>query len=223
MWTLPCGSLEISRFCAIAATLTSQEAVLRFLDREIGGGDFASIARQFLFDKAEARSILQRLPRKRRSDAFASAMRGTAKAVVRRSAEFADRLCAYVAREVRLEAGDTLMLVDLGYNGTVQNHLAPLLEQRFGVAVAGRYLILREQDVSGCDKKGLIDPRSYDSNTLEALCGNVAVLEQLCTVAQGSVVDYTAGGEAIRGKAGYKGNQSLVRETIAHVNQIRIA
>ncbi|HEX8414205.1 MAG TPA: HAD family hydrolase, partial [Sphingomicrobium sp.] len=56
--------------------------------------------------------------------------------------------------------------------------------------------------------------RNYDMDTLEALCGNVAVLEQLCTVAQGSVVGYSKDGEPIRGVAGIKAQQSDVRSRV---------
>jgi FMN phosphatase YigB (HAD superfamily) len=211
-----CRALEISRFCAIASALTSEEAVLRHLEREIGGSDLKSIARQFLFSPAEAAALLGRLPRQGRKAAFASAVRAKPafRSILRRSRKFADQLFAYIAREVNPERGDTLMLVDLGYNGTVQNHLAPLLEEKFGVEIAGRYLVLREQDVSGCDKKGLIDPQGYDSATLEALCGNVAVLEQLCTAATGSVVGYADDGEPRRAENRIKGRQSEIRDRV---------
>jgi hypothetical protein len=111
-------------------------------------------------------------------------------------------------------AGDTLMLVDLGYNGSVQNQIEPLLRATLGVEVAGRYLLLREQDMPGLDKRGFIDERGYDANTLEALCGNVAVLEQLCTAAQGSVIDYTTDGRTVRAANAIKGSQSETRDAV---------
>jgi hypothetical protein len=49
---------------------------------------------------------------------------------------------------------------------------------------------------------------------LHALCGCVAVLEQLCTVAQGSVTDYTPQGEPVRKTAGIKGAQSTIRDAV---------
>ena len=208
------GALEISRFCAIAGALTTEDKVIRHLEREIGGGDFKALARQFLFPAGEAAALIARLPARERGKAFAKAIRNKAKTIAHRSQAFADRLTAYIAREVKPESGDTMMLVDLGYNGTVQNHLAPLLEQRFGVAAAGRYLILREQDVSGCDKKGLIDPRGCDSHTLEAFCGNVALIEQLCTAAIGSVVGYREEGEPVRAENSIKGRQSAIRDRV---------
>ena len=34
-----------------------------------------------------------------------------------------------------------MILADLGYNGSVQNQLAPMLVERMGLKVAGRYLL----------------------------------------------------------------------------------
>jgi len=126
--------------------------------------------------------------------------------IVERSAHFADKLFAHLQRQ-GVERGDTVMLVDLGYNGTVQNHLEPVLRERFGLRLAGRYLLLRQEEETGFDKKGLIDARHYDVNALHALCGPIAIVEQLCTIAQGSVENYSPSGEPVRKGAGAKGAQ----------------
>ena len=91
----------------------------------------------------------------------------------------------YVRREVQPEPGDTVMLVDLGYNATVQNRMEPILREAFGVHVAGRYLLLNEDFPSGLDKRGLLDQRHYDTAALASLCENIAVVEQLSTCALG--------------------------------------
>ena len=70
--------------------------------------------------------------------------------------------------------------------------------------VAGRYLLLREMDRPGLDKRGLISDEHYDPHALEALCANVAVLEQLSTTPMGSVIDYTPSGKPIRTENGIK-------------------
>jgi hypothetical protein len=94
----------------------------------------------------------------------------------------------------------------------VQDKVAPMLMQRMGLHVAGRYLLLREEQPTPHDKQGLIDSRHYDFRTLDALCDPIAVVEQLCTIAQGSVVDYKADGTPVRKAAGIKSNQSATRE-----------
>jgi len=106
------------------------------------------------------------------------------------------------------------MLVDLGYNGTVQNRIDDLLTKELNVHVAGRYLLLREQDCPGLDKQGFIGVDHYDALGLEALCANVALLEQLCTTAMGSVIDYSDDGTPIRRGNDIKAGQSETRQAI---------
>src|SRR3546814_19175218 len=78
--------------------------------------------------------------------------------------------------------GDAIMLVDIGYNGTVQNMLEPLFAARMNLTVAGRYLFLREESLSGRDKRGFIDVRHYDCRTVHALSNCVAGIETVCNI-----------------------------------------
>jgi FMN phosphatase YigB (HAD superfamily) len=211
-------ALEISRFTATASTFVDAEAVERYLEIEVEG-DPIVVARQMLLPKDEIDAIVKKLPRGNaaiRGQAFFNAITTPSRIrrIVKASTAFADRLVAHVRRTVDPQPGDTLMLVDLGYNGSVQNEVEALLVRSFGVHVAGRYLLLREQFRAGYDKRGFIGHDHYDGYTLEALCANVAVLEQLCTAAQGSVVDYAADGAAIRKGNSIKSRQSAIRERI---------
>lgn len=106
------------------------------------------------------------------------------------------------------------MLIDLGYNGSVQDRIDDLLRDELGVHVAGRYLLLREQARTGLDKRGLIDAEHYDLRTLVAMTENVALLEQVCTTSMGSVADYAEDGAPIRKANDIKGAQSATRERI---------
>jgi len=126
----------------------------------------------------------------------------------------AERIVAHVRATVDPEPGDTLMLVDLGYNGSVQNDAAPILAEALQVHVAGRYLLLRETVVSGLDKRGWFDRAHFDEAALGTLIANVAVLEQLCTTATGSVIDYHDDGTPLRAAATIKARQSAVREAV---------
>ncbi|MDV3457366.1 HAD family hydrolase [Sphingomonas sp. HF-S4] len=211
-------ALEISRFTATASTFVDEEAIRRYLEIELET-DPAVVAKQMLLPKDEIATVLAKLPRAdtdTRARAFATAMTTPSRMrrIVKASTAFAERLVAHVRRTVDPQPGDTLMLVDLGYNGSVQNEIEAMLVRSFGVQVAGRYLLLREQFRAGYDKKGFIGHDAYDGYTLEALCTNVAVLEQLCTAAQGSVVDYAADGASIRKGNSIKSRQSEVRERI---------
>lgn len=213
------AQVEISRFTATAASLTTREAYENHVALEHGLNP-STLARQMLFKEDEITAIVGN-PRSdaEQSDAAARLLAELRKGqrqkiTCRRARGFAERLIGHVRAACDPKPGDTLMLVDLGYNGSAQNRVDRLLAQAFGVHVAGRYLLTREMSATGLDKTGLIDNRHFDPQFLEALCGNVAVLEQLATCEMGSVVDYSEAGEPIRKANSVKGRQSAVRDRV---------
>lgn len=210
---IPAATIEISRFTAIASSFRSADDIDRFVAREGGSEDWDRLARQLLFAPREIREITTGKGRH-----FVRNLRRTATRakILSRSAAFATRLIAHVRASCDPRPGDTLMLVDLGYNGTVQNAIDGVLRDAFGVHVAGRYMILREDFPSGLDKAGLFDQRRYDHAALATLCDNIAAVEQLATVAQGSVVDYAGDGSPVRTENGVKGAQSAIRDAVQH-------
>ncbi|MBZ6379240.1 hypothetical protein B5C34_08780 [Pacificimonas flava] len=214
----PSTALEISRFTGIASSLTTRAAITSYVEGEILGSALEAIGKQLLLKPGEVKAVLNKLPadpvKARRAFAAEVTAQRNVQKIIRRAEAFADRLTAYVRKTVNPAPGDTLMLVDLGYHGTVQDHVERLLAERFEVNVTGRYLLLREHTLSGCDKKGFLGPDNYGADTLEALAGNVAVLEQLCTVACGSVVDYEEDGTPVRGGSSIKSRQSAVRDRV---------
>ena len=132
--------------------------------------------------------------------------------ILKRSRQFGDKLMAHL-RRADVRDGDAIMLVDIGYNGTAQNQLEPVLRERFGLDVCGRYLFLREEQASGLDKRGMLDVRRHECRVLHAMSGSVVILEQLCNVAQGSTIDFTADGMPVREASSAKAQQSDVRDT----------
>lgn len=212
----PGHAVEISRFTATGSSFTDAAAIERYLQNE-SDGIASACAKQLLLDPVEIETVVKQLQRgKEAIPALARAVRSPSRQrrIIKASAAMAARLVAHVRRVVDPAPGDTLLLVDLGYNGSVQNEVESLLRRELGVNVAGRYLVLREQLRWGLDKKGFIGHDHYDAHTLEALCTNVAVLEQLCTASQGSVVDYKADGEPIRKSNGIKARQCAARDRI---------
>ncbi len=208
-------AIEISRFTATASSLTSEEAIERYLELEIGS-DLGALANQLLLPKTEIALIMKDLPAVGAPGAFLRAIRNPARMrrIIKNATGFAERMIEHVRANVNPAEGDTLMLVDLGYNGSVQNDVAQLLSTALNVHVAGRYLLLREQSLTGLDKRGFLGPDHYDAYTQEAFCNNVAVLEQLCTAAQGSVVDYDRDGTPIRRGNSIKSRQSAIRDRV---------
>lgn len=213
------AQVEISRFVATAASLTTREAYERHVALEHGLNP-STLARQMLLDENEIDGVVGEAETEvemaeAAARLLAELRKGQRQKTTRRRARsMADRLIEHVRAAVDPQPGDTLMLVDLGYNGSAQNRIDDLLQEAFNVHVAGRYLLLREMTASAFDKKGLIDVRHFDFEFLEALCGNVAIIEQLATCELGSVVDYTEDGEPIRKESSIKGAQSGVRTLV---------
>lgn len=202
----PAAAVEISRFSARRASFRNVADIRAYLLAEPTERTEV-LANQLLLLPAEA----AKLGRDDQAFRRAVAKPEWVKRITGRSRAYATRLAAHLSAQ-GVARGDTIMLVDLGYNGTVQNLIAPVLEAELGVRVAGRYLLLRESEPSGLDKAGLFDTRHYDTRALHALCQPIAVVEQLCTAAQGSVVDYHPSGQPIRKAPGIKGAQSDTRD-----------
>ncbi|SMF72587.1 HAD family hydrolase [Allosphingosinicella indica] len=210
------AAVEISRFTARKASFDGPAAITNFLTGQNDHGRLDILGRQMLLSNVEAMKLCDNRGGKAGQRLFAKNAlhpRNVAK-VVERSSAFAERLCAHVRNVGGVEDGDAVMLVDLGYNGTVQNMIQPVLEERMNLTVAGRYLLLREESFSGLDKKGFFDQRHYDHRVLHALSGPIAVIEQICTIEQGSVVDYAPDGEARRKASDVKGGQNDTRDRI---------
>jgi hypothetical protein len=203
-------AVEISRFTARRAGFVKAEAVRDYVTVQHDTVSVGAMARQLGLTRSEE----TKLGRNGRQGFVRAVLEPRwLKLIQERASSFADRLFRHL-QAAGVERGDAVMLVDLGYNGTVQDHVEPVLRDRYGLDVAGRYLLLREEQQSGLDKKGLLDQRNYDVAALHALTGPIALIEQLCTLAQGSAVDYGANGNPVRRGGGSKGVQNELRDRI---------
>ena len=206
--------VEISRHTAARASLTDADAVRARLLAEGGRNTIGVLAQQFQLKQGEI-ARLGKLDRPGTTPEFVAAMLepGMTAAIVHRSARFADRLLAHL-RRAGVRDGEAVILADLGYHGSVQDKISVVLADRMGLSVHGRYLLLREEQPTAHDKQGLFDTRHHDFRTVDALCDAISVVEQLCTVAQGSVVDYRFDGSPVRKAAGIKAQQSATRDRV---------
>ena len=203
------AAIEVSRFTATAASFRDEGSIRAYLTDE-PTERIDVLGHQMLLKDAE----IAQIGKTRKAFCKNVVAPNWVRKISQRSGEFASRLASHVRREGGVETGDAVMLVDLGYNGTVQNMVEATLAERLDAQVAGRYLLLRERWPTGLDKAGLIDVRHYETRVLNAMCRPIAVLEQLATVAQGSVIDYYPNGKAIRRVAGVKGAQSAIRDAV---------
>jgi FMN phosphatase YigB (HAD superfamily) len=202
-------AVAISRFAARRASFTDVGAIHDYLDTE-DTDRLDALAPQLGLSEVEARKIGPSGQAFRRN----VVQPDTVRRIVARSAAFAKRLVAHVVREGRVAHGDIVMLVDLGYHGSVQRLITPLLEEALGVTVEGRYLLLRDAGPLALAKRGLLDSRHYDHRALTALSRQIAIVEQIATSGVGSVVDYAENGRAVHRTNRVSKAQGEIREAI---------
>ncbi len=108
------------------------------------------------------------------------------KLIFQQSAAYRERLIRYIKKEMKLETGDTIVLVDTGYIGVTQHFLTRALKDELDVDVIGRYFIASH------------DPNRPPSKALmtSALCDH-GLFEQSCTYKEGCVLDYDNEGNPI--------------------------
>ncbi|MEO0642652.1 MAG: HAD family hydrolase [Pseudomonadota bacterium] len=211
--------IGISRVVSVGASLASREVYRRqcALYRDV---EPARFARQMLFTEEEVDRIVgDPKSEKEIADArealYAELKSGKREKVTRRRARaLADRLIAHIRTSCDPQPGDTLMLVDLGYDGSTQNAIDALLAEAFSCHIAGRYLLLREMTVTGLDKKGMIDARRFGTTMVLGLTRNSALIEQLSTCDVGSVIDYTNDGQPVHKVSPVNPRQSAMRQKV---------
>lgn len=208
--------VEISRLSAARASLHDEAAVEAFLAEYLDTLPASAIAKQLMLFDHEVAKLIRKQPNGKFDDKpFRHALKQKewiAK-IVKRSRNFTDRMMAHL-RLNDVKDGDAVMLVDIGYKGTVQNIVTPVLQREMNLDVSGRYVFLREECISTLDKKGLLGTDMFECRALHALGTCVAVVEQMCNIAQGSTIDYHADGQPIREESGLKSFQNASRDRI---------
>lgn len=106
--------------------------------------------------------------------------------IFKQSAAYRERLTLYIKKEMQLQAGDTVVLVDTGYMGVTQEFLTRSLAHEFDVTFKGLYFI-------GSHEPDRPDCRSLFTSTW---CEH-GLLEQTCTYKEGCVIDYDNQGNPI--------------------------
>ena len=207
--------VELSRVAAARAGLTDHAALEAYLHDWIDRVPPVSLVRTLMLQPQEVAAALKHPDEARQRAALAKAVLSPdlSRRILARAAAFAAKLEAHF-RAVGVDDGDTVMLIDLGYNGTAQNLVTPMLSERMGLTIAGRYLCLREDRLSGLDKAGLFDVRLFDTRTLNGMTTCVGMVEQLCNVGLGSTIDYVADGSPVREAPELGARQNAARERV---------
>lgn len=195
----------LSRFAAFAASFRAAEDIERYLALFGSSGQFAAMLRQLGIVGEAAERILDAVQNHAQPAAeFARRVLhpNTVEQVVARSGAYRARLRRYLERELALSEGDTLVFVDLGYVGTAQRVLAPVMRDEWGIDLHGWYFMCTPQAGTAGARMGMIDAERFDARTIDTLLPFVSLLENLCTTSAGSVIDYGDDGTPILSQSG---------------------
>ncbi len=222
-------SIRISRFAAFAASFKNKSDIDRYLSETIFSARFEDIAKQLLLPTEIIKPLIQVIAQSsspigefisliQRDDIY--------NIIVQKSALFRKRLIKYLKKHIDLKPGDTLLFVDLGYSGTAQRQLEPILQEEMNVEILGRYLIELTIPDWQSSRRGLLDPSWCDERVMLSLVSYIALLEQICTSNEKSTIDYDNQGNVIFSDVGFKKNQytklkNIQNECIRFANDAR--
>jgi FMN phosphatase YigB (HAD superfamily) len=209
--------IAISRFASYAASFRNVADVEHYLGSFAGSRRYDAMAKQFLLPPELARRIVEDCEAAPDGiDCFVRRIKSpdVLPIIFERSKAYRSRLFRYLQKAVGLERGDTLVLVDLGYDGTAQRLLEPVFRDELGVELVGRYLLLARTPGWERSRKGLVDPSWCDDRVIAAVVPYVALLEGICCRYGGSVTDYTDDGEPIVDSNVIGGDQSTKMEAV---------
>lgn len=216
---VPITELEASRFVAFASTFTNRGSIVAYLAEHARSPSYEAVLNQLLFTEDEAREILGRYERNQedllRFCAEVSSDSNASK-IVNRSREFRRRFYKRINKVVGVEAGETLLLVDLGYNGTVHTLLSPVLSADFNVRCQGIFFGMSATTEQPTEKYGLISADNCDHRLLSAIFKHIRVFEQINANSSPSTVGFADDGLPIFSREVIPKWQIALREDIQH-------
>lgn len=194
------AAVRVSRFAAFAASFRSRADVEHYLADFLNPDYLDVMTRQLLLPPERAATIVAkaRAAVNPGAEFVRQVLRDDVlKLVCDASTAYRYRLRRYLERVADIRPGDTVVFVDLGYQGTAQRLLEPVFREEWGIELLGRYLLAVGTPGWRASRGGLIDPSWCDDRTIGSVVPYVAVLENLCTSSDASVVDYGDDGEPI--------------------------
>lgn len=199
-----CASLRISRLTAICSAFHDRSSITDYLCDKLVGSErvtaagFKMIAKHLMLSSAHRKQITAQLEKHHYSAEYLykKLLSDTiVQETLARSAAFRRRLIAHLRNEIQLQPGDTLMFVDLGYSGTAQNLLGPLLEKELNIKVQGCYLIAGWTPGWHKNRTAMVNPATADFRLIRTLTRFIASFEMFCSSHDFSVTDYSDGGK----------------------------
>lgn len=192
--------VRISRFVAIASSFRTQHDIEKYLAEIIDSSRLDMVCKQLLLPDDMVQSILKKTEASRypvKELIRFIHKKDVVDCIIKRSKACFERLKKHLKNEAAIEEGDTLLFVDLGYTGTVQLKLQPIFQQEMNIEVKGCYLLSLATPESEKHRTGLLNSSWCDNRALLTIVNYIAILEQLCTSSDRSVIDFNEDGNPI--------------------------
>ncbi len=192
--------LYISRFTSYAASFRSVRDIDDYLSGMVKSLRFKDICKQLLLSENKTKSICAKVEHhKDAAREFTKLIREekTVNEIIEASRQFRQRLIKHIQHSTGIKPGEVLLFVDLGYTGTSQIKLTPVLRDEMKIEVVGCYLLALEVQKFAMERTGLFDRTWCDERTLQAVVNYIALFEQISTVNENSVIDYREDGSPV--------------------------
>lgn len=209
--------VRISRFAAYASSFRTKHDVDRYVGDNVLSYRFYDMCKQLQLPEHIATPIIEQASKSRNPAIdFIKLIQQPhiLKVIFTNSEKYRERLKRHLEKEVDMKKGDTLVFVDLGYTGTAQQKLEPVFKEEMGVDIVGRYLISLRSAQWEKSRAGLLDPSWCDDRAMAMLVMYIALLEQICTSSERSVVDYDDNGNPIYSDSNFSEQQYIKLENI---------
>jgi len=195
--------VALSRFVSQAAAFRSKADVEEYFSRFIVSEEmFEPVSKQLLLPPEWAEKIARKCKGTARPgyEYMQQVLQPQVlRQIFERSRSYRQRVYQHLKARANIERGDTLVFIDLGYAGTGQRLLGPLLREDWDIEVIGRYMMVTPVPEWEKARKGLIDPSTCDNREIFALVPSVCIIEDLCTTNLPSATDFDARGEPVEG------------------------
>lgn len=212
-------SVHIRKFVSVAASFRTREDVDTYLASLTPQYyHFHVICEQLLLPKEITTQLIQLVhasPHPEKTFNELIHREDVLQLIFTQSTIYRERLKRYIQKEMQPEPGDTIVLVDTGYVGTTQKHLARALQDELNVEITGIYLIA-SHDPNRPSCKALLTSTTCDHG----------LFEQSCTYREGAVLDYDEDGNPIHDQirlsdAQYEKVQAIQQECLRFIQDAK--
>ena len=189
--------LSASRFSTFPLRFTSPAGIAKYLSVVRGQVKIEEMIHQFSLDEEikayfTAANVNQQMP----YHEFAAFLLSekTSSLIIAKAKAYRENFKKYITKIVNPTDGEIIVIVDLGYSGTIQDNMSEFFQDEYGVALNGAYLILKDSEKASLNKRGFISGDIISQSAINFLLNQIQTLEQLTVNDSGSTCSYDSDG-----------------------------